>query len=115
MIGPDSDGRDDPRLDYVRAEVDGQERAVYFGEDGEETVVGDELSDVEDSDEWTMRWYCPACGTVDPPEEEREPAGWTDIHLPCSSEGERETAAEQEARVAINIRNASGTTPRGGR
>lgn len=115
MIGPDSDDREDPRLDYVRAEIDGQERAVWFHEEREETVVGGELSDVEDSDEWSMRWYCPACGMVEPPEEDREAAGWTDIHLPCSSEEERAAAAEQETRVATNIRNAGGTTSGGDR
>jgi hypothetical protein len=111
MIRPESDNRDDPRLDYVRSEVEGHDNAVYFHGGSEETVVGSELSEVEDSDEWSMRWYCPACGAVDPPEEELEPAGWTDIHLPCSSEEQRAAAAEQETRVAINIRNAGGTAP----
>lgn len=96
----------DPRLDYQTEDVDGTPRAVYHHVDRDETVVGTELGDVDDLDEWRMRWYCPACGAVDPPDDELEPAGWTSLHLPCATDAEIEQAAVEEGRVATNLRNA---------
>lgn len=97
---------DDPWLDYVTEEVDGTPKAVWHHVDRDETAVGAELAEVDDTDEWEMRWYCPACGAVDPPEEECEPAGWTSVHIPCATEAEIEQAAVGEELVATNLHNA---------
>lgn len=89
-------------LDYEQS--DGQ--AVYYHDDRDEHVVGTELGTVDNSDEWSMRWYCPRCGEVEPPEEEIAPAGMSSIHLRCATDAEKDLAETQEKHVAANVRNA---------
>lgn len=94
-----------PFLDYETETVDGVEQAIW-SHDGE-TLVGNELGTADDPDAWSMRWYCPRCGERNIDESELEPAGMTDIHLPCATESEKAAAKREEARVAHNIQNSN--------
>lgn len=98
--------REPPLLDYETETVDGVEEAVYYHEESGETIVGNELGDVDDSDEWGMRWYCRRCGEIDPDENDLEPAGMTSIHVQCADDDELAQAETEENIVATNVQNA---------
>lgn len=79
-----------------------------------ETVIGNELGDTETPGKYHLRWACPRCGTEflgpDPNgNDDLEPAGWTSVHVPCSTDAELAEAREAEGNIAEII----GATPEG--
>jgi len=108
LITASNDSADSPWLDYERIVAeDGTTQAAYYHPEHDEPLVGSDLSaGAEAPDDWSMRWYCPRCGTTEPSNEELAPAGMVSIHVPCATEGEMETAGAQEQSVATNLQNA---------
>lgn len=94
IIGPETDDSNSPILDYVRVRKDGTERAVWHHPE-KEPILGSELDSIEDLNEWSLKWYCPKCGAVDPLATESKPAGMGSVHIPCVNK-EVEAATEQE-------------------
>jgi len=108
LITASNDGADSPWLDYERMIAEGgTTQAAYYHPEHDDPLVGSELgTEAEAPDDWSMRWYCPRCGTTEPPDEELAPAGMSSIHVPCATEGELEAAGVQEQTVAANLQNA---------
>jgi len=98
---------DSPILQYEQRQKDGRPQAAWFHPDHDEPLVGTELGEQADNpDEWSLRWSCPCCGTVQPPDDELEAAGMSSIHVPCATDDDLEAARKTEARVEKNIENA---------
>jgi len=107
LITASDDDKDTPMLEYVRAERDGRTESAWFHPEHDEPLIGSDLGEeAEDADDWSLRWYCPRCGTTEPPEKELAAAGTTSIHMPCATEEEMKAADVQEERVAVNVQNA---------
>lgn len=108
---PADNDEDSPFLDYVQVKRDGSDdyRAAWFHPDHDEPLVGPELGEqAADPDEWSLRWYCPRCGTYQDeiPDTEIDAAGMSSTHTACASDGEQTAADEAERAVATNLRNA---------
>lgn len=105
LITPERDGDDTAKLNYVRVRRDGEQENVWYHEDRDEPLVGDELAAVDDADEWRLRWYCPRCGTYEDaiPDPELQPAGTTELHRPCATEDEIRSARDAGESVLLDV------------
>ena len=105
-IDVDADADADPR--GAALVLSNTEETVWEHAETGETVVDEELGDVENPDAYHLRWVCPRCGAeflgADPVEtDDLEPAGWTSVHVACSTDAELDAAREAERNVAETI------------
>lgn len=105
LITPERDDEDTAKLNYVRVQRGGEQENVWYHEDRDSPLVGDDLASVDDADEWRLRWYCPRCGSYEDeiPDSDLQPAGSTELHRPCATEAEIQSAAAGGDGVLLDV------------